>query len=283
MTKVRVDNIEHGTQINQIVVPDRLRERYAFHGPYSERLQFVTNLYGGQGITPSTLTLLTGTPGSGKSTLAIQIANALNQRTDCMVLFNGGEESLYQTRLVCERLFKVKEPNFFVGQDTLVDPDNLEMDLSTRHAAQEALRGKPGRKTILGHAKMLKKLYPNKHLVIIQDSLQTADDGKLRDGATNATTVNRVLKLFNDHCKTTFDSAILIGQVTKSGDAAGANKIIHDIDVHIHMHIDTKDKSETQGMRIIATKKNRYGYSGQAHVLSMIEDGLLEEGALNDE
>jgi DNA repair protein RadA/Sms len=277
MSKVRIDNIAHGTQIDQIIVPDKLRERYPFHGQYSERLQFVTNLYGGSGITPSTLTLLTGTPGSGKSTLAIQMANALHQRRDCMVLFNGGEESLFQTRLVCERLFKVKTPTFFVGQDSLIDPDNLEMDLSVRHAAKTGAR-----KTILGHAKLLKQLYPNKHLVIIQDSLQTADDGKLRDGATNNSTVLRSLKLFNEHCKTTFDSAILIGQVTKNGDAAGANKLIHDIDVWLHMHIDTKDKSETQGMRIIATKKNRYGFSGQAHVISMWDDGLKEEGMLDE-
>lgn len=278
MSSVRIDNIAHGTQINDITVPAKLRERYPFHTEYSERLQFVTNLYGGQGITPSTLTLLTGTPGSGKSTLALQIARELHNRQDCMVLFNGGEESLYQTRLVCERLFGDKYPTFFVGQDTLVDPDNLEMNLTVRHKAKTGER-----KAILGHARMLKKKFPDKHLVIIQDSLQTADDGKLPDGAVNGQTQGRALKLFNDHCKTTFDSAILIGQVTKDGSAAGANKILHDIDLWIHMGIDTKDKSETSGMRLITTRKNRYGYSGQTHVLSMQHDGLKEEGVLSEE
>lgn len=274
----RIDKIAHGTRIDQIVVPQKLRERYPFHSEGRERLKFVTNLYGGLGITPSTVTLLTGTPGSGKSTLAIQIAHALQQRSDCMVLFNGGEESLFQTRIVCERLFSTTVPSFFVGQDSLVDPDNLEMDLSVRGSVISGQR-----KTILGHAKLLKKLYPNKHLVIIQDSLQTCDDGKLRDGATNSGTKLRALKLFNNHAKTTFDSVILIGQVTKSGDPEGANKLIHDIDVFIHLRIDTKEKSETQGMRIISTNKNRYGYSGQAHVLGMYEDGLKEEGAYYDE
>lgn len=272
---IRIDDIAHGTRIDEIVVPPKLRERYPFHTPTTaERLMFVTNLYGGQGITPSTVTLLTGTPGSGKSTLAIQMAHALHQRKDCMVLFNGGEESLFQTRLVCERLFK-SPPTFYVGQDSLVDPNHTDMDLTVRHAAKQGIR-----KSILGHAALLRKKHPDKHLVIIHDSLQTADDGKLRDGATNNSTVTRALKLFNQHAKTTFDSVILIGQVTKNGDAAGTNKIIHDIDVHIHMYVDIKDKSETQGMRIIATKKNRYGYSGQAHILSMWQDGLKEEGSL---
>ncbi len=163
MTKTRIDNIPHGTRIDQITVPDKLRERYPFHSSIAERLKFVTNLYGGLGLTPSTVTLLTGTPGSGKSTLAVQIAKALQQYGDCTVLFNGGEESLFQTKIMCERLFKSSIPTFFVGQDTLVDPDNLEMDQGVRHAVKTGVK-----KTILGHAKILKKLYPNSILLSSQ-------------------------------------------------------------------------------------------------------------------
>lgn len=272
MTSVRIDNIEHGTTIDQIKVPPQLRERYAFDSEYDERLKFVTHLYGGQGITPSTVTLFTGTPGSGKSTLMLQIADALHRRDDCMVLFNGGEESLYQTAMVCERLFK-RPPTFYVGQDSLVDDAATDMNYKV-HCEVKAGQ----RKSILQHARMLKKQHPNKHLVIIHDSLQTADDGKYADGFVNGQSPSRALKLFNDHCKRTFDSAIVIGQVTKNGDAAGANKLIHDVDVWIHMRIDVKDKSESQGMRIIQTNKNRYGFSGQAHILQMYDDGLREEG-----
>lgn len=274
----RIDDIEYGTTIDQLTVPDALKKRYAFDGLYYERLKFMTHLYGGQGITPSTVTYLTGSPGSGKSTLVLQMANALHQHPDCMVLFNGGEESLFQTKLVCERLFK-KQPTFYVGDYSLVDENAPGVAPMVKHVVMKGQR-----KSILGHARMLKKKYPNKHLVIIHDSLQTADDGKDVNGSISSTqTPVRALKIFNEHCKTTFDSAILVGQVTKAGDPAGANKLLHDIDVWIHMYIDAKDKSETQGMRIITTKKNRYGFAQQAHVLSMEHDGLLEQGAFNSD
>lgn len=275
---VRIDNVEHCTSIDQISVPEKLRQRYAFHDDIrAPRLRFVTNLYGGQGITPSTMTLFSGTPGSGKSTLLLQIANALHSRNDCMVLFNGGEESLFQTRLVCERLFK-KNPTFFVGQDTLVDDESPDLHFSVRHQVKTGAR-----RSLLGHARTLKKKFPDKHLIIIQDSLQTTDDGRYADGFTNGQTPFRSMKLINDHCKKTFDSAIVIGQVNKNGDIAGANKLLHETDVWLHMHVDGKDKSETKGMRLIATRKNRYGYGGQCHILSMWDDGMKEEGSLNEE
>lgn len=272
---ISIENIKRGTTIDQIVVPDKLRLRYPFHTELNERLRFVTNLYGGLGITPSTVTLLTGTPGSGKSTLLMQMAHALHTRNDAFVLFNGGEESLYQTKMVTERLFKTKNPSFYVGQDTIVDSSNPDL-----HPKLKGIAKSGNLRSILGHMEYLMAKNPSKHPILMLDSLQSFDDGKYADGYVNGQTPHRVLKLINKFCKTTFCSAIIIGQVTKDGDPAGANKVIHDIDVLIHMFIDTKNKSETQGMRIIQTKKNRYGYSGQAHILSMYDDGVHEEGAL---
>lgn len=268
--------LPRGTTIDEISVPDRLRLRFPFHVDGAERLRFVTNLYGGEGITPSTVTLLTGTPGSGKSTLLMQMANALHSRDDCFVLFNGGEESLYQTKMVCERLFKQRTPNFYVGEDTIVDASNPELHPKLKSQVKNGQL-----RSILGHMMHLMQKHPNKQPILMLDSLQSFDDGKYGDGHMNGQTPHRVLKLLNKFCKKHFVSAIIIGQVTKTGDAAGANKVIHDIDVFIHMYIDSKDKSETQGMRIIKTNKNRYGFSGQAHVLTMWENGLVEEGSYN--
>lgn len=268
-----LNNIARGAQINQIVVPDKLRLKFSFHTERNERMRFVTDLYGGQGITPSTLTLLTGTPGSGKSTLLMQMAHALHSRDDCFVLFNGGEESLYQTKMVCERLFKVNSPCFYVGEDVIVDSQNPDL-----HPKLKAQFKAGTRRSILGHMKFLMQKHPDKQPILMIDSLQSFDDGKYGDGFINGQTPLRVLKLINKFCKQTFASCVMIGQVTKSGDPSGQNKVLHDIDVFMHMHVDDNDKSETQGSRIISTKKNRYGYSGQAHVLVMREDGLTEEG-----
>jgi DNA repair protein RadA/Sms len=268
-------NVQRGAQINQIVVPDRLRQRFPFHTERDEKLRFLTNLYGGAGITPSTVTLFTGTPGSGKSTLMQQMAHALHTRPDCFVLFNGGEESLYQTRIVAERLFTRVEPAYYVGEDLIIDAQNEELHPKFKAQAQAGQL-----RTVLGHMRFLMQKHPDKQPILMLDSLQSFDDGKYADGFRNGKTPGRVLRLLNRFCKATFAAAIIIGQVTKSGDAAGVNSLIHDVDAYIHLYVDDKERSETQGMRIIQMKKNRFGFAGACHVLSMHANGLREDGAL---
>jgi DNA repair protein RadA/Sms len=271
---ITVGHIPHETRIAQIVVPEKLKLRFPFHNDNFERLFFVTSLYGGLGLTPSTVTLFTGTPSAGKSTLALQMADALHRLSDCVVLFNGIEESLYQTKTVCERLFK-HEPDFYVGEDSLVD--DTAKDLHYKYYAD---RQKGQLKTILGHARKLQAKHPDKHLVLFIDSLQMCDDGKYPDGHINNQTPVRALDLINSFCKKTMASAIIIGQVNKDGDAAGSQKLIHKVDTHLHMYIDKKEKSETQGFRVITAVKHRYGSSGATHILQMRENGLEEVGSL---
>lgn len=268
-----MDSLKHCTQINQVPVPEKLRLRYPFHRESMPRLRFVTSLFGGEGITPSTVTLLTGTPGSGKSTLIRQMAHALHSGPDCITLLNTVEESAEQTKIVCERLFETKEPTFYIGTDRLVSDTNPDIHLHYRAAAR-----KGDLRTLLGHARTLRSRHPDKHLVMFIDSLQVMDDGKYPDGFINGQSSLRSLNLINAHCKSTFDSAVIIGQVTKNGDPAGMNKVMHSIDAWIHMYIDSKDRSETQGMRIIQCGKNRYGTGGRTHILNMQSDGLKEEG-----
>jgi predicted ATP-dependent serine protease len=117
--------------------------------------------------------------------------------------------------------------------------------------------------------------------VVFIDSLQTTDDGFYADGHMNSMTPGRVIPQFANFCKETYSIGVIIGQVNKAGDFAGKQSIKHMIDCHAHLFIDTKDKSETQGMRIFEMQKNRYGYSGQAYVLNMMENGLYEYGDLN--
>ena len=272
---IDIEAVPYRTTLDQIDVPDALKRRYAFHSDHDRRLMFVTSLFGGQGIAPSTVTLLTGNPGAGKSTLAVQMAQALHARSDCLVLFNGLEESLHQTRIVADRLFRNSTPPFFVGTDTLVTSRNPKMN---GRVTAEAKSGK--RRAVLDHVQVLAAAHPNRQPILIVDSLQCLDDGHYPDGFINRSSTLRALKLVRSFCKQTYAAAILIGQVTKSGDPAGDNKLIHNIDVHIHLGIDTKEKSETQGMRIATTRKNRFGVAGQTHICNMWPTGLVEENSL---
>ena len=72
---VRRDDITFGTNILDVRVPEKLRERHACGVPY------IDTAFGGKGFTPSTITLFTGEPGAGKTTLMLELANALTSQS----------------------------------------------------------------------------------------------------------------------------------------------------------------------------------------------------------
>jgi len=65
--------------------------------------------------------------------------------------------------------------------------------------------------------------------------------------------------------------------VTKSGDFAGKQTILHAIDVRGQLYIDDEKKSETYGERIFEITKNRFGCSGRSFVLGIGQSGLYEK------
>jgi DNA repair protein RadA/Sms len=211
---------------------------------------FANDLFGGQGATPSSVTLFTGTPGAGKSTLSQQLADACTGK-DHVVLYNSGEESLFQVRKQAKRL----------GLKAGFIP--------SAHRKTE---------DIFKHLDMLRELHPTKQVILVLDSLATTDDGYYKDGFTNGATTVRVAKQVVEYCKRTYAIAILIGQVTKDGKLAGKNQLLHAVDAHMHLFIDEAAKSETKGMRIIRMNKNRFGSAGISHVLEMTATGLQERG-----
>ncbi len=275
-TKIAVGNIKHGTKINEIEVPEKMRKKIP------TGIGFIDDCYGGQGLTPGTITLFTGTPGAGKSTLLLQIAQAVSRhmvgREPCHALLNSTEESLYQTKMVTERLFGDEGGSFYVGEDVVVDDQNPNLHKNHKKALQEGRLD-----TILQNARKLIKKHPDSQLFLLIDSLQTIDDGYYGDGHINTMTPVRSMELLTNFCKETYTIGIVIGQVNKSGEFAGKQAIKHMIDCHMHLKIDTRDKSETQGMRIFEMEKNRYGYSGQAYILNVESNGLYEFGALSQD
>lgn len=244
--KVGLKNFEHGTSINDVEVPDQLRRRRM------TGIGWFDSATGG--LVPSTIFMLTGDAGAGKTTLLLQIASGLAQAGH-IVLLNTGEESLYQVKMVSERLNS--DGNFYVGQDLMVGD-------------------------VISHANMLRAKNPlannneGKQVFILQDSLPALDDGFYKNG-TNSKTPVRCCEILTNWAKETFGIVIFINHVTKGGQFAGKQKLKHVVDGHLRLCIDQDRRSDNYGERVFIIDKNRFGSSQSARVLGMNETGIYEK------
>ncbi len=238
------EELSFGTNILDLQVPDALRKRV------KSGIDFVDAALGGEGFTPSQALLFTGTPGAGKTTLMLKLADSLT-RQGAVVVFNTAEESLYQVKLVVERL-KLKS-GFAVGQETHVP-------------------------TLLQKCEALRAQHPGKPFFLIVDSLQTLDDGKYA-GATNSKTPERALSMVTDWCKEHYTNAVVIGQVTKGGKFAGNNALKHLVDGMLEMSIEEKDE-DLAGCRVLRASKNRFGSAGTQIWLDLKKGGFTEVARL---
>jgi len=238
---VKRDEIEFGTNILKVKVPKELRNKC------STGLEYIDVTLGGQGFTPSMVTLFTGTPGAGKTTMMLIMADSLAKAGNTVV-FNTAEESLHQVKMVVERLGL--RNGFLVGQET---------DTPTLLKKCDAIRNKRGRK--------------NKPFVLIVDSLQCMEDGMYN--YINSRTPERVLQQITDWTKANYTMACVIGQVTKGGQMAGTNKLKHMVDAMLHLDVERKDK-DLEGCRTLEAFKNRFGGCGVTFFLSMSDRGFEE-------
>ena len=94
---VGIKGLKRGTNINDIKVPEQLRNRKKIG------IEWFDNAIGGEGFVPSSVMMLTGTPGAGKTTMLLQLANSIT-KAGHVCLYNTGEESLHQVKMVVERL-----------------------------------------------------------------------------------------------------------------------------------------------------------------------------------
>ena len=238
---IKNDKIVFGTNILDIKIPNKLRERNKCG------VQFIDDAFGGEGFTPSTISLFTGEPGAGKTTLMLTLADALtSQGYAC--LFNTAEESLYQVKLTCERL--ALQNGFIAGQETYV-PRLLEQC--------DALRAK----------------FPNRPFFLIVDSLQTLNDGKYGEEHTNGQSAVRALQMLTDYAKEHYVNVVCIGQVNKSGNMAGSQKLKHMVDAMLHLSIEKKDE-DFKGLRVLETVKNRFGGAGWTFFMDLKQNGFEE-------
>jgi len=240
---VKIEDIPFGTTIQDIKVPDVLRKKV------KTGLGYFDAVLGGEGFTPSMVTLFTGTPGAGKTTLMLTLANAL-QGHGAQAIFNTAEESLHQIKLTCERL-KLNHPFMVGGEDNVV----------TLLKGCDKIRNSPK--------------FKNRPFFLIVDSLQCMTDGYFKSGRITSATAERSLQLLTSYAKEHAVNIIVIGQVTKDGKMAGSNKLKHMVDSHIHLSVEQKD-DDLRGCRIIETKKNRFGGAGHLIFLKLKRNGFTE-------
>ena len=237
----RIDDIALGTNILDVKVPEKLRKRHR------SGLTYFDDALGGQGFTPSAVSLFCGTPGSGKTTMMLELANALTF-SGATVLFNTAEESLYQLKMTVERLRL--RTGFNAGQEV--------------HTP-----------TLLENCDKLRKQNPGKPFFLIVDSLQTLDDGHFKSGRITTATTERSLSQITNYAKEHFCNAVIIGQVTKDGKMAGSQKLKHMVDSFLSLDVEQKDQ-DLIGCRVLTTEKNRFGGAGHTFFLSLRERGFQE-------
>src|SRR5574338_211058 len=241
------ESLSRDTRIDDVEVPDHLRRRV------KTGVAYIDEAFGAgedAGLVPSTVVFFTGSSGAGKSTLGRTLAGALAARRDVVVLYNTGEESPQQVKIRCEKL---GVGGFYISTHVLT-ADLIE------------------------HLEYLQAKHPAKQVVLVQDSLQTHNDGKwMKAGepVTTSKTPYRSMRELLGWAKRTLGVGIVIGQVGKDGTFKGANEIKHAVDAHLELMLDDRAKSETYGMRLLTMSKNRFGGAGASQVLDMDNRGRL--------
>ena len=242
-----------GTRVRSIEVPEELRHKV------KTGVNFVDEALGGEGCTPTMTIMLTGMPGAGKSTLLRQLAHSIHEAGH-LALYNTGEESLFQAKMACERLFGAKLGDFQVGEEVMLPRVLEHLD---KLAAEAKAKGK--------------------RVFYLQDSMQTLDDGKYADTkgnsrGTTSKTPQHCTEAIVDWMQENFGVCFFINQVGKSGEFLGSQTMKHAIDAHMHLYYDEKEKSDTYGCLLLEVTKNRWGCNGKTMVLSMTGTGIEERG-----
>lgn len=240
------DGFDWGTELSKIEVPEGLQVKV------SSGIEYFDSALGGQGFTPSAVTLFTGEAGAGKTTITLSLADQL-ARSGNIVVFNTAEESLLQVKMTASRLGLAGR--FRVGGEVHVP-------------------------TLLKNCDKLRAANPGKPFFLFVDSLQCMDDGHYPDGQTNSKSAERALALMTDWAKANFTNPVIIGQVTKSGQFSGSNTLKHMVDTMIHLSIERKDE-DFAGCRILETTKHRFGSSGHKSYLGMTPTGFKLVGLVS--
>lgn len=194
----------------------------------------------GGGLVPGSLVLVGGEPGIGKSTLLLEIS-AMMARSNKIVAYISGEESINQVKLRSERLGIGGQGIYFLP----------EADLA---AVLEYLGG----------------LSPE--LAII-DSIQTM---YLEDVAGMPGSISQVRECtwrLERWAKQNNVPLLITGHVTKEGAIAGPGTLEHIVDAVLYF-----EGEQFSNYRVLRSAKNRFGSTNEVGIFEMNDRGLTEVG-----
>ncbi|GAB4176495.1 MAG: DNA repair protein RadA [Calditrichia bacterium] len=192
----------------------------------------------GGGFVNSSVILFSGEPGIGKSTFILQICDSLKQLNK--ILYISGEESSFQVKKRATRLgLRHLDKLFFQSSVNLE-----EIDVSIQSVSPD--------------------------LVII-DSIQTVYHPDLESAPGNVSQVRECASHLFRLAKENNFILVLIGHVTKDGNIAGPKILEHLVDVVLHLEGDHREN-----LRIIRSRKNRYGNTMEMAVFTMTGTGLQQ-------
>ena len=193
----------------------------------------------GGGLVPGSLTLISGEPGIGKSTIIIQAAAHIAGKKG-IVLYVSGEESEEQIKMRADRVCgKLPEELFILSETNIESISAVCADM------------KPS--------------------FLIIDSIQTMYSADLDSAPGSVSQVracgNELMRIGKVYGIPVF----IVAHVTKSGELAGPRIIEHMVDCVLSF---TGDRSHE--MRILRSKKNRFGTTSEIGAFEMGEEGLSE-------
>lgn len=192
----------------------------------------------GGGLVAGGVVLLGGEPGVGKSTLLAQVAGALAE-SDQSVLIATAEESADQVGLRAERL-GIESDNILLLADGDVD--------AIIAAAETA---KPS--------------------LLVVDSIQTLSAAEVTAASGSVGQVRECSARLIRFAKDNNVATILVGHITKDGSIAGPKLLEHMVDVVLYLEGETD-----RGFRTLHGLKNRFGATHMVGLFEMGSAGLVE-------
>lgn len=189
----------------------------------------------GGGLVSGQVVLIAGEPGIGKSTLLLQVANSLNN-----TLYVSGEESANQVAIRSKRL-NINNKSIQFLESTDVD------------------------ETIEQVSKIKNQLSS-----IIIDSIQTMSTSDLNGLAGSVGQVRETTFRLLRVAKERGIPLIIVGHVTKEGTVAGPSVLSHIVDTVLWF-----EGERNSNLRILRSRKNRFGSTDEVGIFSMEEGGLI--------